>query len=63
MQWSLSECLHKTFLDLPDYTNDINLLEKNLNTTNKITALPDASMEDGLELNTEQNKCMLTPHH
>jgi hypothetical protein len=50
------------FLELPVYINDVNLSHKNLNTENKRTALLDASMEDGLEPNSEQIKYTVIPY-
>jgi hypothetical protein len=57
----VKECLHKMLLDLPVYTNDINLLQRNLDTENKSTALLDASTEDGLQPHLERTKYTLTP--
>jgi hypothetical protein len=45
-------------------TDDVNLLEDNIDTVKKITGiLIDTSKEVGLEVYTEQTKCMLLSRH
>jgi hypothetical protein len=46
------------------FTDDVNLLEDNIDTINKITeTLIDISKEVGLDINVERTKCMLLSHH
>jgi hypothetical protein len=46
------------------YADDVNLLEDNINTIEKITeTLIDASKEVGLEINVEKTKYMLLSRH
>jgi hypothetical protein len=46
------------------YTDDVNLLEDNIDTIRKNTeTLTDGSKEVGLEINVEKTKYMLLSHH
>jgi hypothetical protein len=46
------------------YSNDVNLLGDNIDTTKKnIETLIDANKEVGLEINIEKTKCMLLSRH